>query len=172
MVAVEHAKAPRRQDQQTGTRKKDADDLDGERALRAGKTGRDDRDQQGGRQYPDQHERRHHDREQRTDRAGHPIGLAPVTPRDERCVHRDEGCGERTLPEQVLQEVGDAECRVEGVGSVRLQAEVVREDAQPNKPRDTAQENAGCDEKGFVHSPSDDPSSGASPSVPFARFIK
>src|SRR6185369_413045 len=43
----------------------------------------------------------------------------------------------------VLQEIGDAESRIERVSSVRSQSEVVREDPQPDQADDTARQNAG-----------------------------
>ena len=89
-----------------------------------------------------QHEQRDHEGEKRADRAGHAIGLAPLAARDERGVDGNEGRGERALAEQVLEKVGNAERGVERVGGVGLQAEVVREDAQPHEAGQAAR--AGC----------------------------
>ena len=98
-----------------------------------------------------------HEREQRADGAGHTIGGLPLAARDERGVHRDEGRRERALAEQVLQEVRDAERGVERVRRVRLEAEVMREDLQPDEAGEAAEKNARRDEhrtpSGFAGSP-------------------
>src|SRR5207237_6916549 len=54
--------------------------------------------------------------------------------------------GESALGEQVLQEIGDAKCDVEGVGRVG-EAEIVREHTKPDEPGEAAAENADGDEQ-------------------------
>ena len=78
-------------------------------------------------------------------RPGRPLALAA---RDERGVDRDEGRRQRAFTEQVLQEVGDAERRVERIRGVGFEAEVVREDLKANEPREPAEKNARGDEDG------------------------
>ena len=58
-------------------------------------------------------------------------------------VDGNERAGQRALAEQVLQQVGNAERRVERVGGVGLQAEEIRERADAQQPEDPAREDAG-----------------------------
>src|SRR3970282_1428195 len=64
---------------------------------------------------------------------------------DQPGVHRNERRGERTLAEDVLEDVGDPERLREGIGRAG-EAEEVREDALPDESRDPAEEDARGDE--------------------------
>ena len=126
--------------------KQDPNELDGQLALLAGETWRDGGDQQRRREDADQHEDGDDEREQRADGARDAVGLLPLAARDERGIDGDERRGQRAFAEQVLQEVGDAERRVEGVGGVGLEAEVMREDLESDETGKTTEEDARGDE--------------------------
>ena len=141
-MAVEHAQAPRRQHQQPGARKQDAHELNRERALIAVEPGRDEIDEQRRGEHAGEDDRAHHQREERQDGAGHAVGIAPLALCDERRVDRDERRRQRAFAEQILQNVGNAERRAEGVG-FGAEAEVVREDALPDQAGQPRQQDAG-----------------------------
>ncbi len=169
-MAVEDPETPGRQHQQTGPGKQDPDEGDRQRPLVTREAGRDERDEEWRREDADQYQCRDDECEKSAHRPGDAVGLAPLAARHERGVHRDERRGERTFTEQVLEKVRDAKRGVERVGGVGLQAEVVREDAQPHQAGQTAQQDPRGDEKSPVHSASS--STAASPSVPLDFFIR
>ncbi len=169
-MAIEDAETPGRQHQQTGPWKQDPDEDDRQRPLVAREAGRDDRNQEWRREDADEDHNRDDEREQSAHRPGDAIGLAPLAARHQRGVHGNERRGERPFTEQVLENVRDAKRGVERVGGVGLQAEVMREDAQPHEAGQTAQQDARGDEKSPVHSASS--STAASPSVPLDFFIR
>jgi len=61
---------------------------------------------------------------------------------EQRGVHRDEGRRQRPLPEQVLQNVGDPERRVECVCGVGLETEKMREEREAHEAGDRADKDA------------------------------
>src|SRR3546814_13418860 len=65
--------------------------------------------------------------------------------REERGVDRDEGRGEYALAEQVLEEVGDLQCRAKDVRGGAV-AEVVREHALAHEAGDAEIGRASCRE--------------------------
>ena len=81
-----------------------------------------------------------------SDGAGHTVGFAPLALRDQRGVDRNERRRQRAFAEQILQKVGDAERRAEGVG-FDAEAEVVREDALSDQAGQPRQQDAGRDEE-------------------------
>ena len=89
-----------------------------------------------------------HEREQRAHRAGDPHSLLALLAREQRGVDRNERRRQRAFAEQVLQEVRDAERRHERVGGVRLQAEVMRENALADETGEPAAEDAECYQRG------------------------
>ena len=137
---------------------------DRQRPLVAREAGRDERDQERRREDADEDHDRDDEREQRADRAGDAVGLAPLAARHERGVHGNERRGERAFAEQVLEKVRDAERGVERVGGVGLQAEVVREDAQPDQAGRRLSRMPAATKTARAHSASS--STAASPSVP------
>src|SRR5205807_1007760 len=70
---------------------------------------------------------------------------APLAARDERGVHRNQRGRERAFAEQVLQEVGNAECGAPRVG-IRLETEEMGDRQLPHEPGDAAEEDSGGDE--------------------------
>src|SRR5207249_1965612 len=165
--------------------KKDANDLDRELALRAAESRRNGVDEERRRQYADEHGDRDDHREKRGNGAGDPIGFLPLAARDEARIHRNQRRRQRPFAEQILEEVGNSERRVERVGGVGLEAEVMREGSHPNEAGQTAHEDAGGDENGrpahargriprlsVSHAYSTSSSATVSPSVPLAFFIR
>jgi hypothetical protein len=148
VVTVENAEAPRGQHQQPRAGKQNPNQLDRQLAFRAGKSGRDCRNQQRRGEHAEEHQHRDDERPERTDRAGNMVGLLAVAARDERGVHGDERRGQRAFTEQVLQKVGNPKRRVERIRGVRFEAEVVREDLEANEPGEPAEKNARGDEDG------------------------
>jgi hypothetical protein len=148
MVAVEDAETPGGYHEDAGAGEEDPHNRDRQRALFAAEPWCDQVDEQRRRQHADQHERRHHQDEQRGDGARHTIGLAPVAARQQRGIDRNERCRQRTLAEEVLQHVRNAQRGVEGVGRIVAEAEIMREDPLANQAGDAAEENAGGDENG------------------------
>ena len=142
-MAVEDAEAPRGEHEQAGTRETGSGPAGSvDLALLAGEAGRDDRDEPGREQHAGQHERR-------ATTSASSAATAPATRRASASspagaqpgVDRDERGGEHAFAEQVLQEIGDPERRVERVGRVGG-AEVVREDSVANQPDEPAEEDA------------------------------
>ena len=146
-MAIEHAQAPRGQHEQPGAGKQDPNKLDRQVALVARKAWRNRGNQHRRREYSGHHQDRDDEREKRTDRACDPVGVLALAARDERRVDRDEGCGERAFAKQILEKVGNAKRRVEGVGGVGLKSEVVRKDLEPDQPGETTDENARADQQ-------------------------
>ena len=143
-MAVQDAEAPGRQHQQPGAGKQDADEQrSSARACRPLKPGAMTAISSG---VGERRRRAPAPRRRSASRAP----TAPATrsasrrsPRaEQRRVDGDERRRQRALAEQVLEKVRDAERGVERVGGVRLQAEVVREDAQPDEAGDAAQQDA------------------------------
>ena len=139
-MAVENSETPGGEHQQSGAGKQDAHQPDGEFALGAFETRRDDPDQVRRQQDTDQHEHGRGERQDRAHRSGHAAGFLLVALGEQARVHRNEGRGEHAFAEQVLQEIRDAEGGVEGIGLIEL-AEVVRKDALPHQSDDAADQN-------------------------------
>jgi hypothetical protein len=148
-MAVENAEAPGGEHQQARAGKQNAHDADGELALGAVEAGRDGVDQPGRGQHAGQHQRRGGQRQNGTDGAGHAAGLLFVAFGQQAGVNRNERGREYALAEQVLQEIGDAEGGVEGVGGVR-EAEVMGEDALADEADQAAEQDAGADQRGVT----------------------
>src|SRR5207237_10344918 len=121
-------------------------------AFVAEKSRRDRRDEDGRGKNAQQHDAGDQDREQCADRSRDAIGFLPFSARDERGIDGDERRRERALAKQVLQEVRDAERRVERIRGVRFEAEVVREDLQSNEAGEAAEEDARGDKNGAAGS--------------------
>jgi hypothetical protein len=147
-VAIEDAEAPRRQHQHADAGKQHADDLDRQEPLVAVKTRRDRADEERRRHDADQNEDGDDEREQRRDRAGDAVRLAPFTACEERRVDRDERRGQRALAKQVLQHVRNPQRGVERVGGIVTQPEIMREHALADQASDPAEQNPGRDEDG------------------------
>ena len=79
--------------------------------------------------------------------------LALISPGEERGIDRNERRRERPLAEQVLQEVGNSKRRVERVGGVGLEAEIMGEDARADQAGEPAAEHAGRDQHGGAGRP-------------------
>ena len=88
------------------------------------KPGSDGVDQVRRGQHAEQHQHRRGQRQNRGDRAGHAARFLLVALGQQARVDRNERRREHALAEQVLQKVGNAEGRVEGVGGIR-QSEIV-----------------------------------------------
>ncbi len=147
-MAVQHAQAPGGQDEQSRPRKQHAHELNGELTLAAVEARSDDGDERRCRRDADRDERGGGQGQKRAHGAGDAIGECGVAAADERRVDGDERCRQGAFAEQVLQEVRNAERRVERVCGVGLQAEIVGEGAKPHEPRDPAHEDAGGNEDG------------------------
>ena len=145
-VAIQNAQPPRGEHQQSGAGEENAHQPDGQFALGALEPGSDDPDQVRRQQDADQHDHRRGQRQDRAHRAGHAARLLLVALGQQARVHRNEGGREHAFAEQILQEIGDAKGRVEGVGLIEL-AEVVREDALPHQAHDAADQNPRGDQK-------------------------
>jgi hypothetical protein len=71
-----------------------------------------------------------------------------VAARKRRRVDRNERGRERALSEEVLQQVGNAECGVEGIGRIGRLAEVVREYTLADESGEPAAQDPERDERG------------------------
>ena len=63
-----------------------------------------------------------------------------------RRVDGNEGSGENPFAEQILQRVGNTECRLKCIRRVGI-SKIMREHAIPHESGDAAQEDSGGDEK-------------------------
>src|SRR4029077_14646939 len=72
---------------------------------------------------------------------GYPPRFLSLLPSKQLGVHRNEGGGEDSLTEKILQEVRDLEGGIGGISRIRG-AEIVGEDAVPNQPEEAAQQDA------------------------------
>ncbi len=88
------------------------------------------------------------ERQDRKHGAGHAARFLLVLARKQVRVDRDERGREHALAEQVLEEIGDAEGGIEGVGGVRCEAEVVGEDAQAHQAHDAAEQDPSRHQEG------------------------
>ena len=146
-MAVQDAEAPRRQHQQAGAREQHAHDRDRQIAFRSGESRRDERNQQWRQQNAEEHQDRGNEAEQRNDRAGDTCGLAPIAASQQRCIHGNERRRERAFTKEILKNVRDPEGRHECISGIRLQAEVMGEDALPNEAGEAAEEDPERDQR-------------------------
>jgi hypothetical protein len=144
-VAVEDAQAPRGRDEQSGAREENPHQMGGELAFRAGEARCDQRDHQGRGEHAEHHQHRHGQREDGEEGPRHVRGRFVLTARAQPGVDGDERRRQRAFPEQVLQQVGNAERDLERVRRLGPLAEVVGEEDRPRDAREAAQENAGAD---------------------------
>ena len=144
-MAVQDAEAPRGRDEQAGAGEQHAHEPHRQLALRAGEAGGDETDHERRREDAEQHQHRDAERQQREDRARRLRGGVVLAAGAQRRVDRDERAGERPFAEQVLEQVGDAERLVEGVGRLGLLAEIFREQRDADEARQAADEDAGAD---------------------------
>ena len=146
-MAVEDAETPRRQHEQPGAGEQDAGNGNRQLAFLAAEARRNQRDEQRRREHAGEHERRRDEREQRRNRTCDAYCLLSLVSGDERRIHGYERGRQRTFAKQVLQEIGNAERRHERVGGVRLEAEVVGENALADEAGQPAAQDAQRDER-------------------------
>ena len=146
-VAVEDAEAPGREHEQGRAGKEDADELDGKQARLALEAVGDDVHQRGGEEHTQQHEHRSDENQDGEDGGGGAGGLLVALFGVQARVDGDERCRKDAFAEEVLQHVGDAEGRLEGVGSHGV-AEVVGEDALADESDELGEQDAGGDGQG------------------------
>ncbi len=146
-VAVEDAEAPGREHEQGRAGKEDADELDGKQARLALEAVGDDVHQRGGEEHTQQHEHRSDENQDGEDGGGGAGGLLVALFGVQARVDGDERCRKNAFAEEVLQHVGDAEGRLEGVGSHGV-AEVVGEDALADESDELGEQDAGGDGQG------------------------
>ncbi len=139
---VQHAETPRRQHEQPGAGKQNPHEPGRQLALRALESGRQHVDHPRRREDAGQRQHRDGQREQREDRPRGLRGFLGAAARAQARIDGNERSRERALSEEVLQQVGNAERRVERVGGVGLQAEEIRERADAQQPDDPAAENS------------------------------
>jgi hypothetical protein len=118
-VAVENAETPGREHQQAHSGEQDAHDLNRQRSRLPFEAGGDDVDEPRRRENAKEYDDGNDEAQEREDGARHPPCSLPVATRQEPGVHRNERRGEHTFPEEVLQQVGNAEARAEGIRGVR-----------------------------------------------------
>ncbi len=145
-VAVQDPQAPRGQHEQSRAGKQDAHDANGQLAFFAGKSGSDRVNQIRGRQHAKQDEYGGAEGQQRRHGSRGAACFLLLSARQQRSIHGDEGCGEHALAKQILQRVGNAECRFESVRGVGI-SEVMGKYAVANQARNTAEKNSGGDQK-------------------------
>ena len=145
MMAVEHAEAPGRHHQQPGAGKEDAHQRIVSSRLAPVNPGAIAVDQVRRGQHAQRDQDRNPEREHRAHAPRQRLGRFLVALAQKLAVDRDEGGREHALAEQVLQDVGDADAGLEGVGGVGV-AEVMREDAFANEAGDAAQQDTGRDQ--------------------------
>jgi hypothetical protein len=116
-VGVEHPEAPGRKDEEPDPREEYPDQPDDEVSFRSLEPRRHQVHQPRAAQHADDDEEAHSERQHRAYRAGELVG-APGILGVEGGVGGDERGGEGPFPEQVLQQVRDAERRGQGVGGV------------------------------------------------------
>lgn len=145
-VAVEYPEAPGGTNQQAGAGKEYANNKDGEFAFFPVET-RDDRVDEP-RRSEDAEENDHGgaEGEESGDCASGFPGFFLIAAGQQVGIDGNEGSREDTFTEKVLQEVGDAECGFEDVGSIGI-AEVMGEDAVADQSGNAAEEDAGGNEK-------------------------
>ncbi len=141
---VEHAQAPGGQDEHACPREQNAHQHDGQIAFGAREAGCDDGHHPRRAQESGQRERRNDDGDQGEDRPRHLRRLGVAALRAQSGVDGNERSRERALAEQVLKKIRNAERAVEGVGSVGLQAEEIREGADAQESDDAAGKDAGA----------------------------
>ncbi len=115
-MAVEHAQTPRGQDQQSCTRKENANNLNCQLSLRPREAWRDNKNQKRRRQYPNENNDRDHQGQQWSHRAGHTVRLPAIALRDKGGIDRNKRSGKSAFAEKVLEEIWDSERLVERIG--------------------------------------------------------
>ena len=152
-MAVENAEAPGGAHQQSGAWEQDAHQGDdqfrrcSDRRCSQAQSPIDEI--RACRQYAEQDDHGRSQRQNRADGSGDAVGFLIVAFGEQAGVDGDEGGGEDAFAEEILQEVGDAEGGVEGVGFVE-QAEVGAEDALPHESHHAAEQDPGEHQKGVA----------------------
>ena len=150
-MAVQNPEAPCREDQQCRAGKEDLHQEDGELPLLALESRGDqaneprrspyaERDEYGG-----DEEKKSEDGFRKLRCLFMPIlGAKP-------CIHGDEGSGEDTFSEEILQEVRDAEGGAKDVGRVGV-SKIMREDPVTDEADEPAEQDSGADCGGMAAS--------------------
>ena len=92
-------------------------------------------DQVRRRQHAQQHEHGDGERQDRAHRAGYASGFLLVLLRQQARIHRNEGRREHAFAEEILQEIGNPEGRVERVRGVRVSRSSARKRAAAPAPK-------------------------------------
>jgi hypothetical protein len=127
-MTVQDAKTPGRQDQQSGAGKQDTDDLYRKLPFLTHETGSECAYEQRCGDEAGEDKNGYHQGQDGAYGSGNLIGLCLPTTPEERRIYRNERRRKRAFPKKILQEIGDAEGRVKSIGSIRLQAEIMRKD--------------------------------------------
>jgi hypothetical protein len=151
-VAVQNSQAPRGGHEQSDAGKENLHQANSESAGLAFEAGSDGIDEPGGGKHADQHEHGGGERKDTAHGARHAVGLFAIALGQQAGVDRDEGGGERTLAEHVLQKVRDADGGVERVRG-KSQPEVVEENALAGQADDAGEQNAGGYQEGVAARP-------------------
>jgi len=141
-MAIEDAQAPRGTNQKPGTRKKDANQKDGQVALFAVETRSDSFDEPGSSEDAKKDKKRSREGQQGGDGTGGAAGFFLVVARKQTGVDGDEGSGKNALAKQILQEIRNAQGGLENVGSGGI-TKIVCKDAFANEPGNAAEKNPG-----------------------------
>ena len=151
-MAVQDAQAPGGEDEEPHAREQDAHDADGELADLALESGSHEPDDRGRGQDADGDDHADGEREQGGHDSGHAARQRFVLLREQPRIDGDEGRGEDTFAEEVLEEVRDAKGGLEGAGGVGV-AEIVGEDALAHEAGDAAEEDPRGHEDGKTRPP-------------------
>ena len=146
MMTIQNSQTPRRKHEDTRTGKQYPDERDRQRTPFIFKTSRDDRHDVRGREHTDEHDDRGHKRKDAEDRIRDTRRFLFIILGQQLCVDRNERRGQRSLAEDVLQEVWNAKRGAERVAFTGT-AEVVRKDSLPDQTDDAADENSGADKE-------------------------
>lgn len=146
MMAVQNSQAPRREHEHAGAGEEDPDERDRQVSSLIFKTGGDDCHDVRRGEHADQNDHGGDEREDPEDRIRNPCGFLFVVLGQQPGIDRNERSGKCAFAEDVLQEVGNAKRRAEGV-AFRGAAEIVGEDSLPDETDDPADENSRTDEE-------------------------
>jgi hypothetical protein len=127
-MTVQDAETPGRQDQQSGAWKEDTHDVYSKFPFLTSETGGERAYQQRRSEDSNEDENGYYQGQDSSYGSGNLIGLCLPTTPEERRIYRNERRRKRAFPKKILQEIGDAEGRVKSIGSIRLQAEIMRKD--------------------------------------------
>ena len=150
-MAVQNPQAPRRHHQQPDAGKQNAHDADGELALGARESGRDDVDQVRRRSTPSSTKhRRHQSREWRRSRPPR-APLRSSSSRATSAAYTGMNDADSTpSPNRFCRKLGMRQRRRERVRFVR-EAEIMGEHPLPHQPHHAAEQNARGDEERILH---------------------